>query len=97
MSTHEVVRVVRDLQRGKKFDEFDRDRRAFLAGYDLTDAERTALVDNDYRALYDAGCHPMSVLFFSQVNKLPMPEYLRIIGAAEHRVTEFAGLPKSGN
>lgn len=93
MSTHEVVRVVRDLQRGQKFAVFDEDRPAFLTGYDLTDAERTALLDNDYRALYDAGCHPMSVLFFSQVNKLPMPEYLRIIGAADGRVSEFADLP----
>ncbi|GAA5190401.1 hypothetical protein GCM10023322_45450 [Rugosimonospora acidiphila] len=92
MSTHEVVRAIRDIQRRRMFDVFDADRPSFLTRYRLTDAEQHALLTNDYRALYDAGVHPMSVLFFSQVNGVPMPEYLRIIGAAAHRVAEFGRL-----
>jgi hypothetical protein len=95
MSSHEVVRVIRDIHRRRMFEVFDRDRRAFLGAYDLTEAEREALLTNDYKALYDAGAHPMSVLFFSQVNRVPMPEYLKIIGATADRVSEFGQLNRA--
>lgn len=94
MSGHEVVRAIRDIQRKRLFDVFDRDRPAFLANYDLTEAERAAFLQNDYKAMYDAGCHPMAVLFFSQANKVPMAEYLRVIGASADRVEEFSKLMK---
>ena len=92
MATHEVVRLIRDLHRRQRFAEFDRDRAAFMADYDLTGDEVRGLQANDYKALYDMGCHPMSVLFFSQLNRVPMPEYLRTIGATPERVSEFGQL-----
>jgi hypothetical protein len=52
-------------------------------------AARRLLAERDYRALIDAGVHPMATLFFSQVNQLPMPLYLEQIGASAERVQEF--------
>lgn len=92
MSSHEVVRVIRDIQRQRLFDVFDQDRAAFLARYNLTEDEQAAFLENDYKALYDLGCHPMAVLFFSQANKVPMAQYLRAIGAPPERVREFEKL-----
>jgi hypothetical protein len=94
MSSHEVVRAIRDIRRNGLFEVFDRDRPAFLAAYELTGVEQKAFLDNDYRAMYDAGCHPMAVLFFSQANGMPMPEYLAAIGAPKERVAEFGKLIK---
>jgi len=92
MSTHEVVRLMRDLHRKGLFDEFDADRPAFLSRYQFTDDERSALVSNDLGALYAMGVHPMAVLFFSQDNHVTMPEYLSAIGANQERVDQLKGL-----
>lgn len=92
MSTHEIVRLVRDLHRTAQFASFDADRAAFMAGYQLTDDERAALAGNDVAALYAMGVHPMAVLFFSQDNQIPMPDYLEAIGADPARVAELRSL-----
>lgn len=92
MSTHEVVRLVRDLHRGGRFGDFDKDRQGFLDAYDLTDGERAALVSNDVAALCAQGVHPMAVLFFSQDNHMPMADYLSAIGADAARVDQLRRL-----
>lgn len=92
MATHEVVRLVRDLHRAGRFEDFDADRQRFMDAYDLTAEERAALATNDVAALYDMGVHPMAVLFFSQDNHMPMPDYLSAIGADQSRVDQLRGL-----
>lgn len=96
MATHEVVRLIRDLHRAARFAEFDNDRQAFVTRYELTEAERTALVGNDVAALYDMGVHPMAVLFFSQDNHISMPDYLSAIGADQARVDQLRALFGAG-
>lgn len=95
MSKQEVERCIWEVHRGGRGDAFHSEREAFLQGYDLTVEERRALLDNDYGGLYASGVHPMAVLFLSQINRTPMPEYLRAIGSAEERVAEFVALMKS--
>lgn len=97
MATHEVVRLVRDLHRAGRFDAFDADRQGFMDGYDLTAEERAALAANDVAALYAMGVHPMAVLFFSQDNHMPMPDYLSAIGAEQSRVDQLRGLFGQGS
>lgn len=92
MATHEVVRLVRDLHRAGRFAAFDADRHGFMDAYDLTPQERAALVGNDVATLYTMGVHPMAVLFFSQDNHMPMPDYLAAIGADADRVDQLRGL-----
>jgi Aromatic-ring-opening dioxygenase LigAB, LigA subunit len=88
----EVTRAVRDAHRRGKRQEFLDDRRRYLDSYELTDAERQAMVAGDYAALYDMGIHPMAVLFLSQVAGVPMPEYLAAIGVGDQRVGQFTTL-----
>lgn len=97
MSSHEVVRAIRDLHRWESFAEFDEDRPGFLEKYKLTKAERAALLSNDVKALYEMGVHPMAVLFFGQDNHIAMPEYLARIGASEERVAQLKGLFGEGS
>lgn len=92
MATHEVVRLVRDLHRAGRFAAFDADRPGFMDAYDLTPEERAALAGNDIAALYAMGVHPMAVLFFSQDNHMPMPDYLEAIGADHARVDQLRGI-----
>jgi hypothetical protein len=92
MAAHEVVRLIRDLHRANRFAAFDADRQGFMDAYDLTAEERAALAGNDVAALYAMGVHPMAVLFFSQDNHMPMPDYLSAIGAAQSTVDELRRL-----
>lgn len=94
MSKTEVERCIWEVHRGGHGDAFQTDRARFLEGYDLTDEERQALLNDDYGALYSSGVHPMAVLFFSQINRTPMPEYLRAIGSSDERVEQFTTLMK---
>lgn len=92
MSTIDVERVIWDLHRKGHADEYASDPAAFLARYPLAESEREALVSVDYGRLYQLGVHPMAVLFFSQVNRTPMPTYLEAIGSPPERVAEFKRL-----
>lgn len=92
MSTTDVERVIWDLHRKGHAGEFSSAPAAFLSRYGLTDDERKALLERDYSRLYQMGVHPMAVLFFSQVNKTPMPVYLESIGSPPERVEQFTRL-----
>lgn len=92
MSTIDVERVIWELHRKGRAAEFSSAPAEFLSGFPLTDEERTALLERDYRRLYQMGVHPMAVLFFSQVNKTPMPAYLESIGSPPERVAQFTQL-----
>ncbi len=97
MATHEVVRLVRDLHRAGRFGAFDADRHGFMDAYDLTPDARAALAGNAVAALYAMGVHPMAVLFFSQDNRMPMPDYLSAIGAERSRVEQLRSLFGQGS
>lgn len=92
MAKSEVERCIWDVHRGGNRESFNDARESFLDRYELVPEERQALLENDYGALYRKGIHPMAVLFFSQINGTPMPEYLRAIGASDQRVQEFSTL-----
>jgi hypothetical protein len=92
MAVYEVERLIRDVHRLGRFPEFDADRAAFCAGYDLTAAEQTAVIGGDVGSLYAMGVHPMATLFFGQASSMPMASYLEQIGAAPERVAELRGL-----
>lgn len=92
MAVYEVERLIRDVHRLGRFVEFDADRAAFCAGYDLTPAEQTAVIGGDVGSLYAMGVHPMAVLFFGQASGMPMASYLEQIGAAPERVAELRRL-----
>lgn len=92
MSTIDIERVIWDLHRKGRAGEFASAPDDVLAQYPLGADERKALLERDYRRLYQMGVHPMAVLFFSQVNKTPMPMYLEAIGSPPERVEQFKRL-----
>ncbi|MGN5237230.1 MULTISPECIES: hypothetical protein [unclassified Rhodococcus (in: high G+C Gram-positive bacteria)] len=47
--------------------EFEQDEAAVLDRYDLTPAERTAIEQRDFRALYDLGFHPYLGAQFARI------------------------------
>ena len=59
MSRYYVDKLLREmlLDPGAR-EQFLADPAAYLAGHDLTDPERQALVVQDYGALYALGAHP---------------------------------------
>ena len=99
MSTTEVERCIWELHRHKNatLAHFQNDPSDFLSRFDLEEAEKKALLEKDYRVLYTSGVHPMVVLFFSQVNGTPMPEYLAAIGSASSLVEQRASLERAAS
>ena len=59
MSLYAIDKVLRELIMDEAaMAAFVADAASYLAGRDLTDVERTALLERDYRTLYDLGAHP---------------------------------------
>ena len=56
-----------------------RDRNAFVAGYDLSDEERTALLDLDIGKLYAMGTHALLLRPFTILHQISEPDYLKAI------------------
>ena len=52
------------------------EREAFVDGFDLSDAERAALLSLDIDALYDLGVHPLLLRPFTIINGVSQDEYL---------------------
>lgn len=80
MSAYALQKLIREINRDP------RTRAAFFANpheaasaYELTDAERAALVGRDYGALYRLGVHGLLLRPFSILHQVPEPEYLRAI------------------
>ncbi|MGA1051358.1 MAG: hypothetical protein ACO4AY_06080 [Ilumatobacteraceae bacterium] len=88
-----LERLIWWLHRDGGGDEFRAGPDEFLdrrgGEFGLGDEELDLLRRRDYRGLIDVGVHPMASLFYSQVNRVPMPLYLENIGASDERVAEF--------
>ena len=65
LMTHELIRALRaDRALRERFTE---DEASVLAAFDLTDAERDAIRERDFGALYNLGLHPY---LLSQLSRL---------------------------
>jgi hypothetical protein len=77
MSLYALQKLIRDVNR----DEAMRQRyfaspEKFADGYELTDAERTALLSLDLTRLYALGVHGLLLRPFSILHKVSEPDYL---------------------
>src|SRR5215213_2787711 len=60
MSLYALQKLIRDVNRSPESREaWFKDRQAFAAGYDLSQDERTALLDLDIGKLYAMGTHAL--------------------------------------
>jgi hypothetical protein len=62
------------------------DRTAALAGYELTEEERTALVEPDIGFLYHLGVNGQILMHFAALHEIAWPDYLQRMrdGIATH-------------
>lgn len=77
MSLYQVQKLMRDVNRvPEKRAAWLADPATFVAGYDLAENERRALLARDYGTLYRMGVHGLILRPFSIVNGEPEPAYL---------------------
>lgn len=82
MSAYTLQKLIREVNRNPAV------RAAFFAdplqvagGYELSDAERTAVAARDYGALYRLGVHGLLLRPFSILHQVSEPDYLCAIRA----------------
>ena len=80
MSAYALNKLLREVNRNPATRErFFADRAAVAADYDLTDAERTALVHQDIGALKRFGAHGLILRPFTILQNMSEPDYLAAI------------------
>jgi len=82
MSAYTLQKMIREVNlRPERRAEFFASREAFVAGYDLTDEERDAMLRFDIGKLYALGVHGLILRPFTLLHKVPEPDYLAAIRA----------------
>ena len=82
MTAYALQKLIREINRSPETRaEFFASPEAVAARYDLSAAEREALVRRDYRALYQLGVHGLLLRPFSILHEVSEPDYLRAIRA----------------
>ena len=80
MSLYEVQKILFHVNRDPKaFDRFLRERVMLLSEHRLTEAERRALLETDFRRLYEMGVHSLLLGPLAATLGLSFPDYLAIL------------------
>ncbi len=80
MSLYALQKLIRDVNRRPPCrDAFFQSAEKFAEGYELTDAEREALIKRDIGKLYAMGVHGLLLRPFTLLHKMPEPDYLKAI------------------
>ena len=80
MSAYTLNKMLREINRDPGARQrYFADAEAFAAGFELTDAERSAFLASDIGALYRFGAHGLILRPFTLLQQMPEPEYLRLI------------------
>jgi hypothetical protein len=80
LTVYALQKLIREVNRDRLVREAFFAAPSEVAGaYELSDAERAALVSRDYGALYRLGVHGLLLRPFSILHSVPEPEYLRAI------------------
>lgn len=80
MSLYEVQKLLFHVNRDPKiFDRFLHEREAVIAEYRLTEEEQRALLQTDFRCLYEMGVHSLLLGPLAATLGLSFPDYLSIL------------------
>jgi hypothetical protein len=80
MSAYALNKLLRQVNQNPAIRErFFADRAAVAADFDLTEAEREALLSQDIGALYKLGVHGLILRPFTLLQQMPEPDYLSAI------------------
>lgn len=87
MSLYYVQKFLYELNRSEPLQEqYQADRDAAIAGYELTDEERTALVKPDIGLLFHLGVNGQILMHFAALHQIAWADYLQLMrdGITEH-------------
>lgn len=80
MSLYALQKLIREINRDPKMRErFSKSATEVALEHDLSPAERAALVERDYGALYRLGVHGLLLRPFSILHGVSEPAYLQAI------------------
>jgi hypothetical protein len=80
MSLYEVQKLLFHVNREPKmFDRFLRERQTLISEYRLTEEEQRALLETDFRSLYEMGVHSLLLGPLAATLGLSFPDYLAIL------------------
>jgi hypothetical protein len=80
MSLYEAQKLLFHVNREPKmFDRFQCDRETLIAEYHLTNDEQRALLETDFRSLYEMGVHSLLLGPLAATLGLSFPDYLAIL------------------
>lgn len=77
MSRYQLQKLCRAVNRDPAArGRYMEDRAAFVADFELADAEKRAVLDLDIDALYDLGVHPLLLRPFTIINGVSQDDYI---------------------
>jgi len=80
MSAYSLQKMIRDINRDPALRErYFSDARQVFPGYELSEAEREAVLARDFGALYRLGVHGLLLRPFSIMHQVSEPDYLSAI------------------
>ena len=80
MSVYVLQKLIRDVNRKPACREaYFQSPEKFATGYDLTPAERDALLKLDVKTLYEMGVHGLLLRPFTIMHKMSDPEYIKAV------------------
>jgi Aromatic-ring-opening dioxygenase LigAB, LigA subunit len=80
MSLYEVQKLLFHVNREPKmFARFQCERKTLIAEYQLTEKEQRALLETDFRCLYDMGVHSLLLGPLAATLGVSFPDYLAIL------------------
>jgi predicted TIM-barrel fold metal-dependent hydrolase len=80
MSVYVLQKLIRDVNRKPACREaYFQSPQTFAAGYELTPAEREALLKFDVKALYEMGVHGLLLRPFTIMHKMSDPDYIKAV------------------
>jgi hypothetical protein len=84
MSLYEVQKLLFHVNREPKmFERFLGERETLIAEYQLTEEERRALLDTDFRSLYQMGVHSLLLGPLAATLGVSFPDYLAILRGSQ--------------
>ena len=82
MSLYYVQKFLYEFNRDPNLQErYTADRAASLDGFDLTDEERTALIEADFGKLFHLGVNGQILMHFGGFHQVPWQDYLATLAA----------------
>ena len=80
MSLYQVQKLIYHVNRDfEQREHYRQDARAFTSKYDLTEQERSAILNVDVRELYAMGVHSLLLRPFTLLNKVSNEDYAKAL------------------